>query len=215
MMNRGLADTLAGDAPVDYILGSQVLEHVPDPILWLQEAATVLRAGGLLSLSLPDRRLTFDLMREESRSADLVAAHFERRASPGIREVYDHHSLAAFINMAFVTPLSVLPEEVIGGRGAVRAPKATADHLSKVDLAKSGEYLDVHCWVFTPPSFLLAMAQLADDGFLPFRCRQFYPTDPRSGDRGSSSFVVIMEKVLDDVSPSARRLSFLAPLGAV
>src|SRR6202790_4477718 len=64
MVNDSLEDTLRPVAPLDYIVGSQVMEHVPNPIRWLQELSKVLKVGGLVALSLPDRRLTFDFFRE-------------------------------------------------------------------------------------------------------------------------------------------------------
>jgi hypothetical protein len=71
MVNDSLTDTLQDDAPLDYFVASQVFEHVANPVRWLREIAAVLRECGLLSLSLPDRRLTFDLLREETRAADI------------------------------------------------------------------------------------------------------------------------------------------------
>jgi len=213
MVNGSLKETLIGDAPLDYLVASQVFEHVPNPIRWLQEVAAVLRTGGLLAISLPDRRMTFDFLREETQAADIVAAYLENATVPNIRCVYDHHSLASFVNMHWMTSDSVFPEDVISGRGAIK-PKITTDqHLSLVHKAREGEYLDVHAWVFTPPSFLLVMAQLAGDGFLPFRLRQFYPTNPQSPDRGRESFSLVLERVASDVPTAEIRRSYLCPLG--
>lgn len=213
MLNNSIKDTLINDAPFDYIIGSQVFEHVPNPIRWLHEIAAVLRIGGLLSLSLPDRRMTFDFIREETQAADIVAAYFEDATIPSIRCVYDHHSLACFINMHWATPDSVLPEDIVSGFGAIKPKVATDAHMALVHKAKDGEYLDVHAWVFTPPSFLLVMAQLAADGFLPFRLNQFYPTNLKSHDRGNSSFTFVLEKVANDISTEELRRSYLSPLG--
>lgn len=213
MVNGSIKETLINDAPLDYLVASQVFEHVANPIRWLQEVATVLRPGGLLALSLPDRRMTFDLLREETQAADMVAAYLEGAAVPNIRCVYDHHSLASFVNMQWASPDSVFWEDVVAGRGAVKPKTATDQHLALVQQAKTGEYLDVHAWVFTPPSFLLVMAQLAGDGFLPFRLRQFYPTNPQSADRDSASFTSVLEKVPSDVPAAEIRRSYLSPLG--
>src|SRR5262249_30299231 len=66
LVNGSLKETLIADAPLDYIVASQVFEHVPNLLQWLQEGAAVLRTGGLLAISLPDRRMTFDFLREET-----------------------------------------------------------------------------------------------------------------------------------------------------
>lgn len=212
ILNNSLADTLRDDAPLDYIVASQVFEHVANPIRWLLEIAAVLCEGGLLSLSLPDRRLTFDLMREETRAADIVSAYLAGVDTPDVRSVYDHHSLASFVNMHWATPASVYPDDVIGARGAVKPQLATDAHLAYVERARKGEYLDVHAWVFTPPSFLLVMAQLAGDGLLPYRLRQYYPTNSRNSDRGNSSFVVVLERV-EGVPAVDLRRTYLEALG--
>src|SRR5262245_29420991 len=213
MVNGSLKETLISDAPLDYLVASQVFEHVPNPIRWLQEVAAVLRTGGLLAMSLPDRRMSFDFLREETQAADIVAAYLEDAAVPNVRCVYDHHSLASFVNMDWASSESVFPEDIVSGRGAVRPKLATDQHMPLVYRAREGEYLDVHAWVFTPPSFLLVMAQLAGDGFLPFRLRQFYPTNPQSPDRGRESFSLVLERVASDVPTAEIRRSYICPLG--
>jgi len=212
MINDSIADTLANDAPLDYLVASHVMEHVPNPIRWMNEIASVLRAGGLLSIALPDRRATFDFYREETCASDLIAPYLRDLTIPDVRAVYDHHSQATAVNMHWAIPdESAYPHEVINGKGAVRPKVVSPDHMAMTRLAQSGQYLDVHCWVFTPPSFLLAMAQIAYDDLLPFRCKQFYPTVLTSGDRDNHSLIAILEKT--DVPKEERRRSFLEALG--
>jgi SAM-dependent methyltransferase len=213
MINDSLQETLNSDAPLDYVVASQVFEHVPNPIRWLKEIAAVLRQGGLVALSLPDRRLTFDFLREETRPADIVSAYLENATIPDVRSVYDHHSQAGFINMGWATSESIFPDEIVCGRGSIRPKLASQDHMQATLDAKAGMYLDVHAWVYTPVSFLLVMAQLAADGFLPFRCHQFYPTDPKSVDRGNSGFIVVLEKAETGASHVELSKSYLLPLG--
>jgi hypothetical protein len=84
-------------------------------------------------------------------------------------------------------------------------------------VAHAGEYLDQHCWVFTPPNFLTIMAQLASDGMIPFKCHQFYPTSSGSDgvyDRSLSSFTIVLEKTDTPTAVTEARQSFLMALGA-
>ena len=213
-MDDNLETTLRPDAPLGYVLASQVFEHIPNPIKWLREISAVLKPGGRLALSLPDRRMTFDLFREESRPADFVSAYYADTTIPNIQSIYDNHTLATAVMMHDVIPDSMTPAEVIASRGATSPPVVTTAPLVMVELANDGQYLDAHCWVFNPASFLLVMAQLATDGFLRLRCYQFYPTNPHSlDDRGSSSFTIILEKVDAGVPASELRRSYLQPLG--
>jgi SAM-dependent methyltransferase len=216
MINHSLEETLKGDYPLAYICASQVMEHVPDPIRWLNEAATALKVGGLIALSLPDRRFTFDLFRTESRTTDLVAASLNGLKVPDVRAVYDNQLLATAVNVPWITQESSTPDQVFLGRGAVTPTKVQPDHMAQVRLAQAGEYLDEHVWVFTPPNFLMIMAQLVTDGLIPFKCHQFYPTSDGSDgvyDRSLSSFTVVLEKIDGRTSQREARLSFLMALG--
>lgn len=212
MVNDSLEQTLRMDAPLDYVVASQVMEHVPNPIRWMNEIAAILRVGGLLSISLPDRRMTFDLYREETSASDMIAAYLQDLTVPDARAVYDHQSLASAVNMHWAIPDSVYPNEVTNSKGSVGAKFVEPNPIEVAKRAHAGVYLDTHCWVFTPPSFLLTMAQIAKEGLLKFRCKQFYPTDEAAMDRDNHSFVTILEKVDEGVSRDEIRKSFLEAL---
>lgn len=55
-------ETLSGiaDSSVDFIVAAQVLEHFADPISTIKHFLRVVRDGGILYLTLPDKRYTFD-----------------------------------------------------------------------------------------------------------------------------------------------------------
>ena len=61
--------------PVDLIVASHVVEHVPDLILWLDELHLALAPRGQVSLAIPDRRFTFDFLRRETSLSDVLAVH--------------------------------------------------------------------------------------------------------------------------------------------
>jgi hypothetical protein len=155
--------------------------------------------------------MTFDLYREETRASDMISAFLRDLTVPDARAVYDHHSQVSYINMHWATPDSWYPRDVVSGRGAVVAKTVANNPIELSERAHSGDYLDVHCWVFTPSSFLLTMAQIAKEGLLKFRCRQFYPSNEAGNDRINHSFVVVLEKT--DASADEIRRSFLEPLG--
>lgn len=213
MGDKSLRQTLEGDAPLDFVVASQVMEHVPDPIGWLGDLAAVLKVGGRAAISLPDRRLTFDLYRRESRPSDFIAAHVAGATVPDARAVYDHFSQVAAVSMQWAVKESVYPDDVVHGMGAVVAPPFDVDPLELVRQARDGAYHDVHAWVYTPVSFVLCFAHLAGAGLIPFRCSQFYPTNPLSPDRGSSSLTCVFEKAADGSDPAELRRSFLTALG--
>jgi hypothetical protein len=85
-----LAEALGAIAPVDYVIASHVVEHVPDLIGWLEELRAILRPQGLVNLIIPDRRFTFDYLRRESQEIDVLAAHLLRARKPLTIAILDH-----------------------------------------------------------------------------------------------------------------------------
>jgi SAM-dependent methyltransferase len=205
----GILKSLENYKPIDYIVASQALEHIPNLIGWMQEIADILSNDGLLSVSLPDRRDTFDLLRHETTVIPLLNQYFSKSTINDAGITYDHHVYTSAVNFFNTSIKSVTPPEIFAARGAIRPCKITRDHMALVKMTLAGEYLDIHAWVFTDWSFLMLMADLAGDGFIPFFLKRFYP---RGGyDRGIVSFIAILQKT-DSTDYTQLRKSFLTPL---
>ena len=69
---------------LDFVVANHVLEHVTDPIGALAEWHRVLKPGGLLLVSLPDKRYTFDYSRKRTPLAHLEDDHHSS-AAPQVR----------------------------------------------------------------------------------------------------------------------------------
>jgi SAM-dependent methyltransferase len=65
------------DASLDFVVANHMLEHVEDPIAALQHQLRVLRPGGVLYLTLPDARESFDAPRERTTTEHLLRDHRE------------------------------------------------------------------------------------------------------------------------------------------
>src|SRR5689334_5403232 len=59
----------------DFVVANHVLEHVTDPIGAVAEWHRILKPEGLLLISLPDKRYTFDFRRPRTPLAHLEADH--------------------------------------------------------------------------------------------------------------------------------------------
>ena len=70
----------------DFVILNHVIEHVANPIHVIAECFRVLRSGGLLVLSAPDMRFTFDKTR-----ALTTAAHLWDECEQGVTRVSDAH----------------------------------------------------------------------------------------------------------------------------
>jgi hypothetical protein len=190
-LGTALAEVLERRGPFRYAVASHVIEHVPDMIGWLQQIAEVLEPGGTLRLAIPDKRYCFDFHRPLTEVAELVAAHIEGRTRPPAAAIFD-----------FWSRLTVADAPRLwNGDGPPVAAGQDGLGLSKAREASAVvDYFDVHCWVFTPSSFLDALHRLAELDLLPFAVQSVVPTR-----RDDVEFFVVLERLPDGVLPEERR----------
>lgn len=145
----------------DLVIANHVIEHVPDPITWLQQIDSLVEDDGALFLSVPDRRYTFDYLRPESTVVDLLRAHEQ-----GLERADFHQVLSSLL---YHRP--------------VRAPDAWAGRLEQalerrrftvpeaIERARemSRTYSGIHCHVFTRASFERVFADLAESDLVSWR----------------------------------------------
>jgi SAM-dependent methyltransferase len=65
------------DVSLDFVIANHMLEHVEDPIAALEHQLRVLKVDGILYLTLPDARGTFDAPRERTTAEHLLRDHSE------------------------------------------------------------------------------------------------------------------------------------------
>lgn len=110
----------------DFVICSHVLEHLANPLGFLEEAHRVLRPGGVLLILLPDRRYTFDREREPTPLTCLIRDHAANATSP------DDEHMVEFLLGADQGPDFVLPED----------PELRASLFAW----HRGRSIHVHCW---------------------------------------------------------------------
>lgn len=181
----GLSDALGPRGPVDYIVASHVVEHVPNPVRWLREAGDALREGGVFCLIVPDKRFTFDHFRTPTTAGALVAAHLAGLRKPPLATVYEHFARTSPVDAGAIWKGSSVTCKPISG-GPTEALSIAAG------IAETGASVDVHCAVFTPCSFARILAELIGLDLLPFECAALEPTRPRE-----SEFFVLLRKCTD------------------
>jgi hypothetical protein len=155
-------DAVGPDIPFDYVIASHVIEHVPDVIRWLGDIRSVLRDDGVLSLAIPDHRRCFDALRSPTVTADLIDAFLTNSTVPSPRQVFDHYfSAVGWREMIWweqEPPFEELTRVHSEHEALERAMTATT----------TGDYLDVHCWTFTPSSFTRLFGALTQLQLVPF-----------------------------------------------
>lgn len=172
------------DAPgLDYLVASHVIEHVPDLVTWLREVGDALAAEGRLRLAVPDKRYTFDLLRRTSALSEVLDAHVRQRRVPAGSRILDFALHMVPVDAGAVWRNEVRPDQLVHGY-----TPADAIALAR-DAEQNGTYHDVHCWVFTPASFVELMVELCRCGLLDFGCEWIVPTAP-----GDMEFFVAMRR---------------------
>lgn len=187
--DRTMSESLGATHALDYALASHVVEHVPDLVAWLAELHTVLRPGASLRLAIPDLRYTFDYQRQPSSVADVLTANVMAARAPLPGQLIDsilHHQVVDRAGLWRGAPPDV-------PRYPPRDRLAHALACARLVLA-TGEYIDVHCWAFTPLSFLRLMEQLSALGFVRFACERCFETE-----QGDDEFIVILRTHQDEV----------------
>jgi hypothetical protein len=173
---QGIYEAVANDAPFDYVIASHLIEHIPDPISWFADVAKVLSIGGILSLVIPDKRYCFDINRRTTEMSDLIDAYLRRLRRPSFRQVYDFLSkeISGEVDTAAVWAGTTDYSDVV--RSDVGDPDVAALAFCRT-MEDSAEFLDVHCSVFTPDSFLELYEKLARLGLIDFEIAYFAPTE--------------------------------------
>ena len=198
-----LASAVGEAAPFQWVFASHVMEHAPDLIGWMREIGDVLVDGGLLCLAVPDKRLCFDVNRGLTEIGDLVDAHLRGLRAPGYRQIYDFHSKIVEVDAA---ALWAGTADYSGQWRQDLDPDQWAYEqcLSHRD---TGEYIDGHCQVFTPASFLEVYARLVALDLIDYRIATFVPSAV-----GTIEFRVVLEKLPATLVGDERRAAQLASI---
>ena len=191
-LEDALRDHLQSAGPLRYAVASHVIEHVPDVVGWLQQIAHVLEPGGTLRLAIPDKRYCFDVHRTPTDVGALVAAHLEGRTRPPAAAVFDFWSRYTHVDAAALWA-GEEPPPIGPGQDPFALGKAT-------EAFGAADYHDVHCWVFTPASFLEVVDRLAGLDLLSFALQDLVPTAP-----GGIELFAVLERLPDGLAPEARR----------
>jgi hypothetical protein len=188
---------IVGPDPYDVAIAAQVAQYVPNLLGWLRGIHGVLRPGGVLNLSLPDKRFMFDAARPASTLAELVEADLLGLTRPSPRQLFAHASEAR----------AVAPEQIWAGADPVAAPRLSGEAALPHAYAEAsaaltaGTYLPCHCWVFTPESFLDRVAEATRLGLFPFVLNRIGATEV-----GGFEFYVSMRRDAQEEPEALRRL---------
>ena len=172
-----LADRCGRRDHYDFAVAAQVAQYVPNLLGWFKGLFDVLRVGGVLNISLPDKRFMFDLKRHTSTIGEAVEAYYQDLARPSLRQLFDHTFFAADIDPARIWSEPGVAAKVgrLSGEHAL-----TLAHEQCREVLASDRYITCHCWVFTPLTFLDLVEAASRLGLFPFVMNQLSVTEPGS-----------------------------------
>lgn len=155
------------DAEFAAVFSSHCIEHQPDLIHHLREVGRMLRPGGRYYLIVPDKRFCFDHFLPESTVDDIRSA---KGRSHHTEKAITEHAIGTTHNNNLLHWLGV------HGRARTNDPSAQALNEEFLKRARSGEYVDVHAWQFTPASFRRAIQSLHEEGEIRLKPTSVYDT---------------------------------------
>jgi hypothetical protein len=179
-----------------WIIASNLVEHTPDLIAFLDDCDSILRDGGVLSLVVPDKRYCFDRFRPITGLARIIDAHLagNRIHTPGV--VAEH-----YMNVAGKAHRLSWDAHTRGEYGFIHSAHEAREKIREVS---EGAYVDLHNWCFVPHSFRLLMADLYALGYTKLRevdfqstagGFEFYATLGRHGTGPHLSRLELMRKI--------------------
>lgn len=168
------------DESVDFVIANQILEHLPNPIKAITEFHRVLKIGGVLYLSIPDKRYTIDK---------------ERPITP-VSHVIDDYKKNASIESdpSHYKEWSEFVEE--------KRPHGSPLRWNLEDILKMGCAIHFHVW--TPESIIEILNYVKNDLSMPFCLKDYYYRNKES------PFIFVLEKVpscLDIATPIKEKFS--------
>jgi len=132
------------DERFDYVVACHVLEHVPNPIGYLEELSRLLRPGGIIMLAIPDKRSTPDTLRPSTSIEHLLGDHFDGCQYPSVEHIMEFAKCWV---------------------DEVKAMSTAAAYRWAQSNYRSGQ-ADVHCHVWTDEEFFRQIKQLMEDDIL-------------------------------------------------
>jgi hypothetical protein len=151
------------------VISAHGLEHQPDLIRHLQNVSKILNSkSARYWLVLPDKRYCFDSLIPETKITEVIEAFEMGITKPSIWKVIEHRALTTHNDST---------EHWKGNHGPQNVNLKSRWEAAKQEFNNSnGAYIDVHCWQFTPDSFVDLINGLYELGFIDFSVEEIFET---------------------------------------
>jgi len=166
----------------DYIVGSHVIEHVPDLLGWLNEIFEALKPEGVLMLAIPDKRYTFDINRNTTTTGQVLGNYYSKLKVPSVEQVVDYELESIEVDSGQIWYGNMFEK--------IKSKNSSGEVKKIINQSLANIYQDCHCTVFTPESFAKILSDLAMLELLPFVVDSYVETR-----FGEIEFFVILKKI--------------------
>lgn len=124
------------DRSFDFIIANHVMEHIIDPIAWLRMLGDLIKPGGHLLITLPDKKYSFDRFRDDTAISHLL---------------HDYLSKSPLADKA---RLHALETYIFYDRSYVKRTVTAEDIFDVERMRRESHHPGVHCHVFQGETFL-------------------------------------------------------------
>jgi len=182
----------------DYCFSSHNIEHVPCLITFLNNVSSILKDNSYFFLCIPDYRYCFDHFRNPSNIFEILDSYYNNSDKPS--PVSHLESTYLTCHNDSVKHWEVLDNSIKNIFVSINEHKTFFNNqknkiIDEIEIIKQkyqtckNEYIDAHCWKFTPFTFRNIIDILYQTKFIDFQIERVYKTL-----KGSNEFYVILKK---------------------
>jgi len=161
------------DASLDLFFSSHNVEHIPDLVSHFKILERILNIGGQVFFCVPDHRHCFDHYKNVSSIADVLAAYIEKRERPSPLNILEHFLFSSENKLYWDGYEDPNYSNRPNVAKLMQICQVAMDHIN---------YIDSHCWKFTPDSFQYILESLIGMGLISFVICNIYPTQQNSNE---------------------------------
>ena len=156
-------------AQLDYVIASHVIEHIPNPIKFLNDISTILVRKGLLRMAVPDKRFCFDVLKPCSTIGHMIQAFAENRT----RHTFAQYLDALIMHTKYEGEITF--SKINDPNKLEFAHSLDQSYQKSCEERKNPSPMDVHGWIFTPSSFLAILTILNSLNFIDLTIETIVP----------------------------------------